>query len=97
MEQFFPARGFGKLKLGEARKAIRNYRKGTGNLAGTAALLMTHVENGAKFTKDYGTSTSGSTAATVHSTLSCRLLSHSDNLAQTKQTDLSKRGCTTSQ
>ena len=27
VEQFFPARGFGKLKLGEARKAIRDYRK----------------------------------------------------------------------
>ena len=32
VEQFFPARGFGKLKLGEARKAIREYRKATGNI-----------------------------------------------------------------
>jgi hypothetical protein len=45
VEQFFPARGFGKLKLGEARKAIRDYRKATGNLPGTAELLMTY-ENG---------------------------------------------------
>jgi hypothetical protein len=54
VEQFFPARGFGKLKLGEARKAIRDYRKATGNLAGTAELLMTYVENGAEFTHEFG-------------------------------------------
>jgi hypothetical protein len=54
VEQFFPARGKGKLKLGEARKAIRDYRKATGNLPGTAELLLTYVENGAEFTRDYG-------------------------------------------
>jgi hypothetical protein len=54
VEQFFPARGFGKLKLGEARKAIRDYRKATGNLPGTAELLMTYVENGTKFTHEFG-------------------------------------------
>ena len=54
VEQFFPARGFGKLKLGEARKAIRDYRKATSNLAGTLELLMTYVENGAKFTHEFG-------------------------------------------
>ena len=54
VEQFFPARGFGKLKLGEARKAIRDYRKATGNLPGTAELLMTCVENGTRFTQEYG-------------------------------------------
>jgi len=54
VEQFFPARGFGKLKLGEARQAIREYRKATGNLPGTAELLMTYVENGARFTHEYG-------------------------------------------
>ncbi len=54
VQQFFPARGIGKLKLGEARKAIRDYAKATGNLAGTAELLMTYVENGAEFTNQYG-------------------------------------------
>ena len=54
VEQFFPAHGIGKLKLGEARKAIRDYRKATGNLPGTAELLITYVENGAKFTREYG-------------------------------------------
>ena len=55
-EQFYPARGFGKLKLGEARKAIRAYRKATKDLAGTAELLMTYVENGASFACDFGNS-----------------------------------------
>ncbi|MEO6202668.1 MAG: hypothetical protein ABIU05_15980 [Nitrospirales bacterium] len=54
MEQFFPTHGFGKLKLGEARKAIRDYRKATGNLPGTTELLMTYVENGTRFTREYG-------------------------------------------
>ncbi len=54
VEQFFPVRGEGKLKLGEARKAIRDYRKATGNLPGTVELLMTFVENGASFTYEYG-------------------------------------------
>ena len=54
VEQFYPARGDAKLKLGEARKAIRDYRKATGNLHGTVELLMTYVENGAEFTHEYG-------------------------------------------
>ena len=54
IEQFFPAHGDGKLKLEEARKAIRDYRKATGNLPGTAELLMTYVENGTRFTNEYG-------------------------------------------
>ena len=47
VDRFFPTRGEGKLKLGEARKA-------TGNLPGTVELLMTYVENGVKFTHEYG-------------------------------------------
>ena len=56
VEQFFPryGNGIGKLKLGEARKAIRDYRKATGNLAGTLELMLTYVENGTKFTCEYG-------------------------------------------
>lgn len=54
VEQFYPARGEAKLKLGEARKAIRDYRKATGDLPGTAELLMTYVEQGAEFTHDFG-------------------------------------------
>jgi len=54
VDQFFPARGFGKLKLGEARKAIRDYHKASGSLPGTAELLMCYIENGADFTNQYG-------------------------------------------
>lgn len=56
VEQFFPRRGsgIGKLKLGEARKAIRDYRKATGNLAGTLELMLTYVESGTRFTREYG-------------------------------------------
>jgi hypothetical protein len=54
VEQFFPARGFGKLKLTEARKAIRDYRKATGNLNGTIDLMLTYVEKGTDFTLQYG-------------------------------------------
>jgi len=54
IEQFFPRRGFGKLKLAEARKAIRDYRKATGNVAGTIDLLLTYVENGTEFTQQFG-------------------------------------------
>ncbi|MBC8097053.1 MAG: plasmid pRiA4b ORF-3 family protein, partial [Akkermansiaceae bacterium] len=39
VEQFFPKRGFGKLKLAEARKAIRDYKKATGNVEGAIELL----------------------------------------------------------
>ena len=54
VEQFFPKRGFGKLKLADARKAIRDYRKATKSNPGTPELLMTYVENGAEFTNQYG-------------------------------------------
>ncbi|HTV42306.1 MAG TPA: hypothetical protein VMF08_17175 [Candidatus Sulfotelmatobacter sp.] len=54
VDQFFPARGDGKLKLAEARKAIRDYRKATGNLEGTIDLMLSYVENGTEFTREFG-------------------------------------------
>lgn len=55
VEQFFPKRGsFGKLKLAEARKAVRDYKKATGNTEGTLELLVTYLENGNEFTCQYG-------------------------------------------
>jgi hypothetical protein len=54
VEQFFPQRGEGKLKLAEARKAIRDYRKATGNIMGTIDLMLTFVENGTDFTRQFG-------------------------------------------
>lgn len=54
VDQFFPTRGEGKLKLSEARKAIRDYGRATGNIPGVAELMMIYVENGAQFTCQYG-------------------------------------------
>lgn len=54
VDQFYPQRGFGKLKLGQARKAIRDYRKATGDPVGTVDLMLTFLENGTAFTLDFG-------------------------------------------
>ena len=54
VEQFCPARGEPRLRLSEARKAISDYRRATGDVLGTAELLMTYVEQGAEFTHEYG-------------------------------------------
>jgi hypothetical protein len=54
VEQFFPQRGLGKLKLAEARKAIRDCRKATHNLTGIIDLLLAYVENGTEFTQQFG-------------------------------------------
>ena len=54
VEQFFPKRGYGKLKLSEARKAIRDYKKATGNVEGIIELLLTYLESGNKFTCEFG-------------------------------------------
>ena len=54
VKQFYPKRDEPKLKLSEARQAINDYLKATGNVPGAAELMMTYVENGAEFTRDYG-------------------------------------------
>jgi hypothetical protein len=54
VDPFYPARGDGNLKLGEARKAIREYRKATGDIPGTIELLLVFCETGAKFTNEFG-------------------------------------------
>lgn len=53
-EQFFPKRGFGKLNLRSARKAITDYRKATRDTMGVLDLMLTYVENGTRFTCEYG-------------------------------------------
>ncbi|MFM9963054.1 MAG: hypothetical protein ACKV2Q_17745 [Planctomycetaceae bacterium] len=52
--QFYPKRGYGKLNLAEARRAIRDYYKATGNVGGTIELMLTFVEDGTAFTREYG-------------------------------------------
>ena len=54
VDPFYPARGDGNLKLGEARKAINEYLKATGDIPGTIELLLVFCETGAKFTNEFG-------------------------------------------
>ncbi len=52
--QFKMTRGNIKLDLAEARRAIREYRKATKNVAGTIELMLTYVECGTEFALEYG-------------------------------------------
>ncbi len=54
IEQFFPGRGFGKLKLSIARKAINDYKKATSDYKGVFDLMLTYIEYGTKFTLEFG-------------------------------------------
>lgn len=54
IHQFFPNRGFGKLDLRVARQAIRDYRRATQDIAGTLDLMLTYVEQGTRFTNEFG-------------------------------------------
>lgn len=55
IEPFYPRRGgFGSLKFTDARKAIREYRKATGDLQGALELMLTFVETGTRFTMEFG-------------------------------------------
>lgn len=53
-DEFFPARGFGKLRLAEAKKAIREFEKITQSKRYTLELKMHYVEMGVQFTNTYG-------------------------------------------
>ena len=54
IEPFYPRRGFGDLKFADARKAIRDYEKASGDAAGTLDLMLEFVENGNRFTREFG-------------------------------------------
>ncbi len=54
MDEFFPARGFGKLRLAEAKKAIREFEKITQSKSYSLELKMFYVETGVEFTNTYG-------------------------------------------
>ncbi len=53
---FYTRTGWPKPKLGlaDARKAIRDYRKATADVAGTLDLMLTYVETGTRFTNEFG-------------------------------------------
>ncbi|CAM4176550.1 plasmid pRiA4b ORF-3 family protein [Paenibacillus alkaliterrae] len=52
--EFFPQRGHGKLRLQEAKKAISEFEKLTGNEKYTLELKLFYVEMGVSFTLTYG-------------------------------------------
>ncbi|SMF66636.1 pRiA4b ORF-3-like protein [Paenibacillus barengoltzii] len=51
---FFPERGFGKLRLQEAKHAISEFERLTGNSRYALELKLVYVENGVDFTLSYG-------------------------------------------
>lgn len=52
--EFFPERGFGKLRLTEAKKEITAFKKVTNDLKRTVDLMLYYVEQGVEFTSTYG-------------------------------------------
>ena len=52
--EFFPDRGFGKLRLSVAKKAISDYKKVSESKEGLADLMLYYVEMGVAFTEAYG-------------------------------------------
>jgi hypothetical protein len=53
-DEFFPDRGFGKMRLGEAKNTISNFKKLTSDAFRTLDLMIYYVELGTKFTNTYG-------------------------------------------
>lgn len=52
--EFFPDRGFGKLRLKEAKSAITNFKKLSDDHEKTVDLMLYYVEVGTQFTNTYG-------------------------------------------
>jgi len=52
--EFFPERGFGKLRLQEASKAIAEFERLTGSVKYSLELRLIYVEMGVSFTLTYG-------------------------------------------
>lgn len=54
LEEFFPVRGFGKLRLAQAKKAITEFNKLCNDKVKTIDLMLYYVELGVDFTNAYG-------------------------------------------
>ena len=52
--EFFPTRGFGKLRLVNIRKAISDYKKLNPPLEGLIELKLCYVQQGTQFVNSYG-------------------------------------------
>ena len=53
-DEFFPNRGFGKIRLSIAKKAISNYKKVSDSKVGVAEIMLYYVQMGSEFTNTYG-------------------------------------------
>ncbi|WP_338061897.1 DUF6155 family protein [Virgibacillus indicus] len=53
-DEFFPNKGFGKMRLAKAKTAITNFKKLTNDHLRTVDLMLTYVEVGTEFTNTYG-------------------------------------------
>ncbi|GGB61219.1 hypothetical protein F3157_17005 [Virgibacillus dakarensis] len=53
-DEFFPEKGFGKMRLAKAKRAISDFKKLTGDLFRTIDLMLCYVEVGTEFTNTYG-------------------------------------------
>jgi hypothetical protein len=54
IDEFFPEKGFGKLRYANIRDAISKFRKISKDSGYMAELLFTHVKYGIDFTNEYG-------------------------------------------
>ncbi len=52
--EFFPKRGFGKLRFSVMRKALSDFRKICTSSENMAELMVSYIEGGIKFTNTYG-------------------------------------------
>lgn len=52
--EFFPSRGFGKLRLSVARKAVNDFKKMSTSNVDIADIMLFYVESGVEFTNAYG-------------------------------------------
>lgn len=52
--EFFPEKGFGKMRLAKAKKTITNFKKLTNDHERTVDLMLFYVEAGTEFTITYG-------------------------------------------
>ncbi|MBA4319996.1 MAG: hypothetical protein C0412_16470 [Flavobacterium sp.] len=52
--EFFPERGFGKLRLSVAKKAVSDFKKLSNNIYFIVDLMIYYVEMGVDFTNEYG-------------------------------------------
>ena len=54
LKEFFPAHGFGKLRLAQAKKAITEFNKLSNDKVKSIDLMLYYVELGVDFTNTYG-------------------------------------------